>query len=298
LTKRAKSDRLLAGCVAFVIRIGFQPEDAMKSKCVGTLAIAAFAGMSLMGVHEVRADLLNLGTTYNNNGTDFATGGIGLLNNTIALSPSAQPFGGGTQITETTTPLSGGAEFVEFDISTIDGGPLVANLSMNSNEFLNPNEFLIYLNNIQLTAPAVSSNYYFDFATNGAANTGITPWSAIGVEANPNSGSSFAGKNAFYFPFFVPSNPATTTSYSQFQYPFDYSATQLNIDPNATGYIVGWELSPQAGEVGVPGPAAGAGLPGIVFATGGLLAWWRGKRTGASGRRVMSNSANGRTARW
>jgi hypothetical protein len=182
--------------------------------------------------------------------------------------PKPQTFDGGAyQISEHTTFLSGGAEFVEFAIvRTGDGGPLVANGSTNANTFQ------IWLNNIQLTSSALESTPYFDFATNGTANTGIKAGGILTVGPNPNPGSIGFGQNSFFQPgkVFLTGVPGTTAAYTFFTSsdlklagPFDTVAANRNFDPNATEFFFGFELTP------APGPIPGAGL--LSYITLGLL---------------------------
>jgi hypothetical protein len=57
--------------------------------------------------------------------------------------------------------------------------------------------------------------------------------------------------------------------------PFNITEVFHIVSNGPGAHLAGAILVDPAGSVPVPGPVVGAGLPGLIFASGGLLAWWR-----------------------
>jgi hypothetical protein len=94
-----------------------------------------------------------------------------------------------------------------------------------------------------------------------------------------------------FWPLGYGGGPMCGTSLIPSECPF-FDPAGLVLETGRALLLESGSLTPET--AGVPGPIAGAGLPGLIVASGGLLAWWRRRwRTAAKTNESVRSSYDG-----
>jgi hypothetical protein len=219
----------------------------MRNLLLGTAAMVAISASVVAGATPSYADpVFALGSTFSVQGQDFPTN---FAPAGATLGTPTTLNGGQLALSESFTPISATQEWVVFNFSTVGGGPIIGDPTLN---------FSTSISSVHTTGPAVMSQPFAYFTSNGTPFNPLTPASGFGVETNPITGSG----DVFDFVGFSPGPAGSTFGLSLFSDPASFLTGEGVDVTTANDFHFGALLT-----LAVPEPASlailGTGLVGL-----------------------------------
>jgi hypothetical protein len=245
---------------------------AMKRHPCFLLTAALMVGLAIHP--SARADLFAPGATLQVTYTDPSTSTQ--HTETVPFQPNGAATlldGGALSISEQTLVVDSKTEWVQFYLTTTNGGPL---------DTQSGGYFLVNFNNVPLTEAAGWTSVFAALTDNGAttgrmsfystyATDPVTP--SLGIVNLDNFGSPLT-TSPFYGTVFFPTPPA---SYAAYWYPYSGYLNAWGANPDANGFVFGVELQAVQPFTAAPEPSTLAlGTAGLFSLVSG--SWWRRRR--------------------